>query len=88
MNSERRFGGKQIKLAFQCSMVTALVARVKITLRRASWKHVLTGHPENDSLLADFCARAFHHLCRQQEKNSVVKQTHSLEGIFLREEKH
>ena len=49
---------------------------------------MLTGHPENDSLLADFCARAFHHLCRQQEKNSVVKQTHSLEGIFLREEKH
>ena len=86
MNSDRRFGGKQIKLAFQCSMVTALVARVKITLRRASWKHVLT--TENDSLLADFCARAFHHLCRQTEKNSVVKQTHSLEGIFLREEKH
>ena len=69
-------------------MVTALVARVRITLRRASWKHVLTGHPENDSLLADFCARAFHHLCRQTENNSVVKQTHSLEGIFLREEKH
>ena len=88
MNNERRFGGKQIKLAFQCSMVTALVARGKITLRRASWKQVLTGHPENDSLLADFCARAFHHLCRQKEKNSVVKQTHSLEGIFLREEKH
>ena len=69
-------------------MVTALVARVKITLRRASWKQVLTGHQENDSLLADFCARAFHHLCRQKEKNSVVKQTHCLEDIFLREEKH
>ena len=69
-------------------MVTALVARVKITLRRANWKQVLTGHPENDSLLADFCARAFHHLWRQKEKNSVVKQTHCLEDIFLTEEKH
>ena len=69
MNSERRFGGKQIKLAFQCSMVTALLAQFKIRVRRASWKQVLTGHSENASLLADFCARAFHHLFRQKEKN-------------------
>ena len=88
MNSERHFGGKQIKLAVQCSMVTALFARVKITLPRTSWKQVLTGHPENDSLLANFCARASHHLFRQKEKNSVVKQTHCLEYIILREEKH
>ena len=64
-------------------MVTALLARDKITVPRTSWKQVLT-----DSLLANFCARAFHHLFRQKEKNSVVKQTHCLEDIILREEKH